>query len=120
VTYKEQMNQQKADAAAAAAKSAEQQAAKQEELTSIADGLEAHLKANKPSEVGLTLARDKSRMRLSSDQFTIVIDAGYVEYTGMVLLQKQGSSAETIAPGSRIRLNTLADVDRYIIDIVNQ
>jgi hypothetical protein len=114
MTFKMQIEQANAAKATAAENAAEQRTNKAEELAAIADRLETHLIEQKPAEVGLEMQRSGSRVRLKSTDYTIVIDAGFEEYTGTVL---GGSPPQTIR-GSRQRMATLDDVDAYIVAIL--
>jgi hypothetical protein len=73
------------------------------ELGIIADKLEKHLISKKPSEVGLNFEREGARMKLKSRDYTIIIDPGFREYTGMVVI----GFPPQIARGSKRGLSTL-------------
>jgi hypothetical protein len=64
--------------------------------------------------VGLNFEREGMRMKLKSRDYTIIIDPGFREYTGMVLVGFPPQKAR----GSRRGLNTLEDVDAYILGIL--
>jgi len=115
MTFKKQIEEAKAERDAEKVAAEEERNAKKLELKGIADKLEAHLIANKPDEIGLSFEREGARMKLKSQEYTIVIDPAFREYTGMVFL---GGFPPQIAKGSKRRLNTLEDVDAYITGIV--
>jgi hypothetical protein len=114
VTFKKQMEAAEAARVATATEVEKERAAKLADLATIADKLEKHLISQNPSEVGLNFEREGMRMKLKSRDYTIIIDPGFREYTGMVLV---GFPPQT-ARGSRRGLNTLEDVDAYILGIV--
>jgi hypothetical protein len=72
------------------------------------------LVSKKPSEVGLNFEREGARMKLKSRDYTIIIDPGFREYTGMVVI----GFPPQIAQGSKRGLSTLEDVDAYIREIL--
>ena len=114
MTFKKQMEEAEAARAATAAAAEQEKKAKLAELGIIADRLEKHLISQNPSEVGLNFEREGARMKLKSRDYTIIIDPGFREYTGMVSI---GFPPE-IAKGSKRGLKTLEDVDAYVLGIV--
>ena len=114
MTYKKQMEAAEAARVAASTEVEKETAAKLADLATIADKLEKHLISQNPSEVGLNFEREGMRMKLKSRDYTIIIDPGFREYTGLVLV---GCPPQT-ARGSRRGLTTLEDVDAYILGIV--
>jgi hypothetical protein len=114
VTFKKQMEAADAARVAAATEAEKERVAKLADLATIADKLEKHLISQNPSEVGLNFEREGMRTKLQSRDYKIMIDPGFREYTGTVLV---GFPAQT-ALGSRRGLNTLEDVDAYILGIV--
>jgi hypothetical protein len=99
-----------------AAAAAEERRAKLAGLGIIADKLEKHLISKKPSDVGLNFERDGARMKLKSRDYTIIIDPGFREYTGMVFI----GFPPQIARGSKRGLSTLEDVDAYVLGILQR
>jgi hypothetical protein len=114
MTFKKQIEEAEAASATAAADKERERNARLADLETISDKLERHLISQNPSEVGLELKRDKARMSLKSRDYTIIIDAGFEEYTGMVVV----GYPPKIAQGSRQKLSTLDLVNAYILRIV--
>ena len=100
--------------AAAAAAAEQERKAKLAELGIIADKLEKHLISKNPSEVGLNFERDGACMKLKSRDYTIIIEAGFREYTGMVFI----GFPPQIARGPKRGLSNLEDVDAYVLGIL--
>jgi hypothetical protein len=115
MSYKDQIDQATNDELAQKAKVTAQQATTKAALDRRADEAAAHIEANKVEEIGLTFKRDKSRISLTTGDYTIIIDVNLSDYGAMILQKTKTSPAPVIMRGTSVRLKTLADVDRYIV-----
>jgi len=117
MTFRQEIEKAEAARAATAEAAENERNKKSAELQAIADKLEQHLSNEDPAGVDLRLAREGSRIMLKSQDYTIVIDAGFQEYHAFVT--SNGVSPE-IARGSPRRLSTLPDVSAYVLDILRK